>query len=144
MERFVRDKKFWLYTKLAEKEALYRSVVAKKFVSGEGSPYLGRSYRLLLVDQQERPLKLTAGRFRLLRDEADRGRDHFVDWYTKHARPWLRRKVQRWPPRVAAVPKGLEVRDLGFRWGACASGGPTLPPGLDSPAPGHRGVCRGP
>ena len=126
MTDFVREKRFWIYTKLAEKEALRRPVVAKEFVSGEGFPYLGRSYRLLLVNQQDRPLKLTAGRFRLLRGEVDRGRNHFIDWYTEHARRWLRRKVQGWAPRIGVEPKGVEVRDLGFRWGSCGKRGVLL------------------
>jgi len=123
MERFVQEKKFWLYTKLAEKEALLQPVVTKEFVNGEGFPYLGRSYRLLLVDEQEKPLKLEAGRFKLLRSEVDLGRGHFIDWYSAHARPWLLRKVRRWTPRVRAEPKGIEIRDLGFRWGSCGKGG---------------------
>lgn len=123
MEKFVREKKFWLYTKIAEKGALRKPVVAKEFVTGEGFPYLGRSYRLLLVDEQEKPLKLDAGRFMLLRSEVDRGRSHFIDWYTAHARLWLRRKVCWWTPRMGIEPKGIEVRDLGFRWGSCGKKG---------------------
>jgi len=61
MATFVRDKKFWLYTKIAEKKTRQQLVVGKEFVSGEGFPYLGRSYRLLLVDEQDVPLKLERG-----------------------------------------------------------------------------------
>lgn len=123
MECFVREKKLWIYTKIAKKQELRRPVVAKEFVSGEGFPYLGRSYRLLLVDEQERPLKLQAGRFRLLRSEVGGGRGHFIAWYSAHARPWLIRKISKWAPRVGVEPNGIEVRDLGFRWGSCGKGG---------------------
>src|SRR5262249_30997687 len=58
LERFVREKRFWIYTKLAEKESQRRSSTTKEFVSGEGFPYRGKSYRLLLVDHQDVPLKL--------------------------------------------------------------------------------------
>src|SRR5438094_9669142 len=44
------DKRFWVYTKLAEKAMLARPVGVKEYVNGEGFYYLGRSYRLLLVD----------------------------------------------------------------------------------------------
>lgn len=40
LEDFVCEKRFWLYTKLAEKEALQATVPAKELVSGEGFPYL--------------------------------------------------------------------------------------------------------
>ena len=123
LERFVRDKTFWLYTKLAEKEALQHPVTAKEFVTGEGFPYLGRSYRLLLVDEQAVPLKLEAGRFKMLRADAGAGREHFIRWYMENARPWIRRRVEQLAPRVGAEPTGIEVRELGFRWGSCGKAG---------------------
>ena len=46
----MREKRFWIYTQLAEKERLHKAVPTKSFVDGEGFPYLGRSYRLRLVD----------------------------------------------------------------------------------------------
>jgi predicted metal-dependent hydrolase len=107
-------------------------------VSGEGFPYLSRSYRLLLVDEQDAPLKLEAGRFKLRRGQAAAGRAHFIRWYTEHAAPWLRRRGQGWASRMGVQPKGVEVRDLGFRWGSCGQAGGVnfhwatilLPPGV--------------
>jgi predicted metal-dependent hydrolase len=123
LEGFVREKRFWLYTKIAEKEARHHPFDAKEFVSGEGFPYLGRSYRLLLVEEQDVPLKLAVGRFRLLRSLALEGREHFVRWYTEHARIWLRQRVKGWASRMGVGPDGIEVRDLGFRWGSCGKAG---------------------
>jgi len=123
LESFVRDKKAWVYKKVAEKEALRRATPVREYVSGEGFPYLGRSYRLLLVDQQGEPLRLDAGRFRLLRAEAGNGRAQFIAWYTAHARVWLRRRVAALAPRVGVEPVGVEVRDLGYRWGSCSRAG---------------------
>jgi hypothetical protein len=135
---FVREKRFWLYTKMAEKEARHQSLEAKELVSGEGFPYLGRSYRLLLVDAQDVPLKLEGGRFKLQCLLASNGREHFVRWYTGHARSWLQRRARGWASRMGLVPAGVEVRDLGFRWGSCSQAGTlnfhwatiTLPPSV--------------
>lgn len=120
---FVREKKFWLYTKLAEKEAMARPASGKEFVSGEGFAYLGKSYRLLLVDEQDVPLKLVGGRFCLRRDEVDSGREHFVRWYRERGRVWLARRVREWAPHVGATPASLDVRDIGYRWGSCTPAG---------------------
>jgi predicted metal-dependent hydrolase len=123
LEGFIQDKQFWVYTKLAEKDALRHPVQTKEFVTGEGFRYLGRSYRLLLVDEQDVPLKLEAGRFKLLRAEVGKGRDHFIAWYRAHALPWFRRRVKLYAPRIGGEPTRVDVRDLGFRWGSCGRAG---------------------
>jgi predicted metal-dependent hydrolase len=123
LEAFVREKRPWLYRKLAEKKALQRPVSEKQYVSGEGFLYLGRSYRLLVVDEQDVPLKLEGGRFRLRRSDADIGRECFIRWYGSHSRPWLRRRVRAFAPRIGVAPAGVEIRDLGHRWGSCSKSG---------------------
>ncbi len=123
LSQFVRENRFWLYTKIAEKESRQQPVGSKEFVSGEGFPYLGRSYRLLLVEQQDVPLKLMAGRFVLRRKLAAQGREEFVRWYSDRAQAWLERRVPAWAQRMGAEPTQVDVRDLGFRWGSCGKTG---------------------
>lgn len=119
LEAFIREKRTWVYRKVAEKEALHHAVAVREYVSGESFQYLGRSYRLLLVRRQDVPLRLEAGRFRLLRSEVGQGRSHFICWYAEHGRAWLRRRVEALAPRVGVEPGAVEVRDLGYRWGSC-------------------------
>jgi predicted metal-dependent hydrolase len=123
LERFAKSKRFWVYRKLAAKEALSPPMPAKEFVTGEGFPYLGRSYRLLLVPSLDAAVKLEGGRFKMPRAEAPRGRVHLVQWYAAHARPWLQARVERHAPRVRVAPSRVIVKDLGFRWGSCGRGG---------------------
>jgi predicted metal-dependent hydrolase len=123
MEQFVREKRFWIYTKLAEKDALDLAPPKKQFVSGEGFPYLGRSYRLLLVEDQQVPVKLEHGRFKMRRADAAEGREHLVRWYTEHARPLFEHRVDRVLSRLGAERGAVAVRDLGFRWGSCGRNG---------------------
>jgi len=122
IQRFVREKRLWIYSKLAEKEALQRPQVTKEYVSGEGFPYLGRSYRLLLVDEQLVPIKLDTGRLKMSRSAAANGRAHMVDWYTAHAQVWLRQCAERMAARLGVTPTEIHVQDLGYRWGSCGKG----------------------
>src|SRR5690625_1501617 len=71
LRQFVDDKRYWIYQKIAEKAELQLPIPRKQFVDGEGFLYLGRSYRLKLVDQQDHPLKFIDGRFRLRRELAE-------------------------------------------------------------------------
>ena len=119
---FVLDKRFWIYTKLAEKERLHRCVPTREFVAGEGFLYLGRSYRLKLVDEQAVPLQLRNGRFALRRDAVSRGREQFIRWYSAHAVTWLAARVAEYQSRMEVAPAGVKVQDLGYRWGSCGKG----------------------
>ena len=127
IESAVRTKLFWVFAKLAEKALLLQPAPVKEYVSGEGFHYLGRSHRLLLSDDtRERGgarLRLTAGRFVLRREDCHRAAELFTEWYSAHARVWLRRRVDLLAHRVGKSPKEIRVRDLANRWGSCTEGG---------------------
>lgn len=122
LRAFVIEKRFWIYTRLAEKDRLQKAVPVKTFVDGEGFLYLGRSYRLRLVDEQSVPLKLLNGRFMLKREWAADGRRHLIQWYSAHAKNWLGEKVRDYAARMEVEPAGVKVQDLGYRWGSCGKG----------------------
>lgn len=122
LREFVLEKRFWIYTKLAEKDRLQRQVPRKEFVGGEGFLYLGRSYRLKLVDGQDVPLKLAAGRFCLATDALPAAREHFIRWYHERAKAWLSNRVADYQSRMDVKPAGVKVQDLGYRWGSCGKG----------------------
>ncbi|ENH6340940.1 M48 family metallopeptidase [Burkholderia vietnamiensis] len=122
LREFVLEKRFWIYTKQAEKDRLKRLVPRKEFVGGEGFLYLGRSHRLKLVDQQDASLKLVNGRFALRRDALPSAREHFIRWYSERARAWLATRVAEYQSRMEVVPAGVKVQDLGYRWGSCGKG----------------------
>ncbi|MFO1352034.1 MAG: SprT family zinc-dependent metalloprotease [Gammaproteobacteria bacterium] len=122
LREFVLEKRFWIYTKLATKDRLQRKVPNKEYVDGEGFLYLGRSYRLKLIEAQDAPLKLVNGRFVLRRDALPAAREHFVRWYSERARSWLSGRVSEYQSRMEVTPAGVKVQDLGYRWGSCGKG----------------------
>ena len=121
IERVVRRRRFWVYTKLAEKEALFRTPVRKEFVAGEGFFYLGRSYRLRLAgaDGSAKPLSLTNGRFLLSRGETRHGQQRFIRWYSEHALPRLSALVVKNQERFGVTARRVLIRDVGNRWASC-------------------------
>ncbi|TBO34054.1 M48 family peptidase [Aquabacterium lacunae] len=119
---FVMRKRAWVYKQLARKEALQHVVPRKVFVDGEGLTYLGRTYRLRLIDGPAGPVKLTGGRFVMPKATAIEGSTHMVRWYSERAKPWLESKVIAFADRMEAHPSGLNVQDLGYRWGSCGKG----------------------
>lgn len=119
----VLGKSLWIYTKLAEKERLFKINSPKQYVKGEGFYYLGRSYRLMFIDpdvSDDTTLRLSHGRFILRRDERHNAEQHFINWYISHGQLWLPNKVSIFSARIGVTPKSVTVRNLGFRWGSCS------------------------
>lgn len=123
LREFVMRKRPWVYKQLAKKDALQHVVPRKLFTDGEGFSYLGRDYRLRLVDGPEGAIKLMGGRFLMPRRMAPRGSEHMIRWYCDRAKPWLENKVNAYADRMEVKPSGLKVQDLGYRWGSCGKGG---------------------
>jgi predicted metal-dependent hydrolase len=117
---FAHEKRMWVYKKLAEKDLLLSHRPTKEFVSGEGFAYLGRSHRLLVADRRDDTVKLERGRLMMRRDLAAGGFGSraMIDWYRTRALRWLPRRIEPWARRMGVRPTGLDVRDLGYRWGS--------------------------
>ena len=125
LEKVVSDKRLWIYSKLLKKESLNPPTAVKEYVSGEGFYYLGRSYRLKLVDsvKGQPPLRLYQSRFELQRDAQARGREEFIRWYCDRLRPILDTQIAALVKRIGASPRSVQVRELGYRWGSCGHKG---------------------
>jgi predicted metal-dependent hydrolase len=123
LSRWVEKKLLWVHRKLALKEESAPRLRAPEYVTGEAFCYLGRRYRLKLVEHQERPLQFDGTRFFLRRDAVPKADALFREWYVTAGAEWLKRRVETLSARAGAKPRGLEVRDLGFRWGSCGRNG---------------------
>lgn len=121
----VDAKQYWIFQGLAEWRDLNATRVLREYRNGEGFLYLGRSYRLLLVNDQKAPLLLKEGRFRLRRDLVEQGeaevvKTAFRDFYQDKGLARLRERVAYFAPKVGVEPKDVEVRELGHRWASCS------------------------
>lgn len=119
---FVQRKRMWIYQQPARQETYTRESPNKEFVDGEGFLYLGRSYRLRLVDESIASVKLVGGRFVMPKALASAGREHMIRWYCGNATRWLSAKIQDYAARMEVAPAGVNVQDLGYRWGSCGQG----------------------
>lgn len=114
----VRDRRLWLAKAIRRRTALAADHPPKEIVDGEGFAYLGRHYRLLLVDDQNASVKLRAGWLRLARPVDEKsGASAIVGWYVARGQRWLVDRVRAWAGRVGTAIPNVDVRDLGTRWG---------------------------
>ena len=128
IEDIVEAKRYWIYKTLAEWRDLNATRVLREYRNGEGFLYLGRSYRLLLVADQQAPLDLKDGRFCLRRDVVDRGdvaaaQAAFRGYYVSRGQQRIAQRVNYYAPKVGVRPRGMDVRELGYRWASCSPAG---------------------
>jgi len=118
----------WIYKGLAEWRDLNSAHVPREYKNGEGFLYLGRSYRLLLVSDQDAALQLKGERFTLRKDLVEKGgidaaRAAFRDFYVARALGRLASRVDYFAPKVGFRAAEVLVRDLGYWWASHSLGG---------------------
>lgn len=128
VDETVYSKRMWIYRNLAEWRDLNATRVVREWVNGESFLYLGSSYRLLLVDSQEEPLKLKDGRFQLLRSVVEtQGRDGaqraFEHYFQTKGLSRIAARVAHFASRVGVAPGKVQVKELGYRWATCLANG---------------------
>lgn len=132
IEKFVSEKKIWIYRKLAKEKTLNREKPRREFVNGQGFLYLGKSYRLKLIDNGKMKsarspnvtvLRLWHGYFELPESEKANARNHFISWYRKQIKEQLKARVPRYDKRIGVTVKDTRILDLGHRWASCGRNG---------------------
>lgn len=119
VEKWVRSKTLWTHRKLLLRSSFMPGRPEPEFVSGESFSFLGRWYRLRLINHQQSPLRLESETFFLRRADRGKAERHFKEWYRQNGLSWLTQRIHLYAPRVGVVPKEIRLRDLGYRWASC-------------------------
>ena len=100
------------------------------FVSGATRWYLGRRYRLKLIESNDEKVLLKSGRFWVSTidpDDIDRVTRLLSDWYRDHAHSIfckrLKECIQKFPNPEEVEPNGLHIRQMKKRWGSMSPSG---------------------
>lgn len=125
VERLIESKRRWIYRHLAEWRDLNATRVQREYVNGEGFLYLGRTYRLKLVRQQDVPLKLKDGHFclRATGGSAETPDAAFREFYRDKGKQRIPARIAFFEPRMGVQATAVRVLDLKHRWASCSPGG---------------------
>jgi hypothetical protein len=119
----VKTKEYIIYKHLSQWEDLNRSRVAREFVNGQSFLYLGRNYRLQFVQDQDVPLKLQNGYFKLRKRDKLKAEQHFIDFYKSRGLPHIKRRVEEFKKRMDVEPQIIRIMELQNRWASCSIDG---------------------
>ena len=121
IEQIIEKKRSWIYRHLAEWEDLNRTRVHREYVNGESFLYLGRHYRLQLVDpdKQELPLVFLHNQFWLRKDTIEQAPENFKRFYKAKLQKKLKERLKLHQPKMGVEPTDVKVMELQNRWGSC-------------------------
>jgi predicted metal-dependent hydrolase len=116
----------WIKTKLRELSDR-PEFKPKEYVSGETFPYLGKNYRLKVLQGDDCLVRLKNGRFIATISNSDEPQslvqELLSEWYRNHAEMRLREKTERLAKIVDVAPRSVAIKTYKSRWGSCSARG---------------------
>ena len=90
----------------------------KEFVSGESLLYLGKNYKLFIVDEPIEGVKFD-NKFFISKENQKTANKHFKEWYIKSADEIITPKAKEISKKIGVKYNSLNILDLKYRWGSC-------------------------
>lgn len=98
----------------------------RKFISGETHLYLGRQYRLKIIERKEESVKLKSGFIEVHAHDKLRTKQLVTEWYLRRARIRLNSIAEPLIDRFKIYnvePSSIVFRNMPTRWGSCTPKG---------------------
>jgi len=111
----------WIDKKIAFYKE-YQSVVPKEYVSGENFCYLGRNYRLKVIESSDEGVKLQRGYLQVFVKDTDnliKKKKLVKSWYLTKAEIHFQKAIEKYQPIVQKDIEHIRIREMKTRWGSC-------------------------
>lgn len=122
IEKLVEKKKSWIYRKQRLVKERCLAQTKKEFVNGEEFLYLGKAYRLDIVERIEPPLVLENS-FLLSRNYLKDAKQIFADWYRKQAIDRIEERAGVYADIGGLKYETIRITRAQSRWGSCGKKG---------------------
>ena len=124
VEALIKKRMPWIRKKLQEESKIVIPSI-KEYVSGESLTYLGKNYRLKIITNSKRSVKLIGGYIEVSvpKKSPSTIKNMLTQWYIDHAIERLKDKTDRYANIIGVSPSTVSVRDYKSKWGSCSSDG---------------------
>ncbi|MBE7444654.1 MAG: DUF45 domain-containing protein [Planctomycetia bacterium] len=116
IETAVKTKEYQIFTKIAKWKELNQGKVNREFVNGQSFLYLGKNYRLSIEENQDVPLKVSGGFFRLDKKYLNKAGNVFKDFYRDKAEQKIKERLKLIEEKFQHKPTAIKVFELQNRW----------------------------
>lgn len=116
IETAIKAKEYQIFTKLAKWKELNQGKVNREFVNGQSFLYLGRNYRLEIVENHQLPLKISGGNFQLDKKYLNKANKVFKEFYKDKAEKKINERLKLIGEKFQLKPTLVKVLELQNRW----------------------------
>lgn len=121
IDNLVKRRTDWINRQIAF-FANYRPVVMQ-WISGESIKYLGRQYRLKIIQNTQETKVLLAGKYLQIHlsdtENTEKKQKMVEEWYKEKAEIYMRKIVSHYETIVGHKIQSLRIRKMKTRWGSC-------------------------
>ncbi len=121
IRNMVADKSVWIKKKLLEISKRPKCAV-KEYVNDEEFLYLGRKYRLRIVENARANIELTEC-LELSSDILPRAEEAIRRWYRSEALRLIKERCARYATAMTCQPVSVRISEARRRWGSCGPKG---------------------
>lgn len=121
IRKVVESKRQWIHEKINHKQK-YKDLPhppGKELVSGESALYLGRQYRIEIIEHGLEEIRFEQ-RFMVPMSQSGRQKDSMRDWYIAQAKEKILPRVRRYAHQIGVKYNGARIVDNRYRWGSCS------------------------
>lgn len=97
-------------------------LLLREYVSGENFKYLGRNYRLKVIESEEEIVKLQRGYLQLFIKDTNNltKKKILIDtWYKTKAKIHFDKALKKYKKIIKKDIKSIKIREMKTRWGSC-------------------------
>lgn len=122
IDRLVEKKRDLILKKINNPQKYPQHPQPKEFVSGEGMMFLGKLYRLEIVDDLDTELEFD-NIFRISRHNQSKAHTVFKEWYRRQAENIISPIAEKFAKQLGVRFNQCKVSEMKYRWGSCTVSG---------------------
>ena len=118
VDDFIERKRFWLFEKIHYSPKFGDPKPEMPFLSGKSIPYLGKNYKLDVVENTEEGIVFN-GTFHISKQNLPNGKPLLEQWYKQKAKEKIEPLAAHYARILGVAYNAILISDLKYRWGSC-------------------------
>lgn len=120
IDKIVQSKRQWIHEKVnhPQKYQPRPHAPGKELVNGEAALYLGRNYRIELVEDSDTQVRFN-NKFFVSRHQTAKKKQILREWYTLKAREKILPRVKQRARELGVTYAAAKIVDSRYQWGSC-------------------------